>query len=188
MMYYKIINDRQVFSSCHTIQTEEGIWISNPTEEQIAAAGWLPYVPPEVIPEPATEPDYEQVMEAVKKMLASSAADLSDEEALEVAALYPTWSSMIGKEVKAGERYWYDDNLYKVIQPHTVQEDWTPDSVPALFTVVSLEEWPEIPEVITAESPWMKGDKGTWKGKHYICQMDNCVWNPDTYPAAWSEV
>ena len=37
MMYYKMIGDRQVFSDCRTIQTDEGVWISNPTEEQIAA-------------------------------------------------------------------------------------------------------------------------------------------------------
>lgn len=186
MMYYKIINDRQVFSSCHTIQTEEGLWISNPTEEQIAAAGWLPYVPPEVIPEPATEPDYEQVMEAVKKMLASSAADLSDEEALEVAAIYHTWSSMIGKEVKAGERYWYDDNLYKVIQPHTVQEDWTPDSVPALFVVVSIESFPEWVQPTGSHDAYNKGDKVSYSGKHWESTVDGNVWQPGVY--GWNEV
>ena len=56
MMYTKTIAGRQVFSTCATIQTDEGLWISNPTEEQIAAAGWEPYVAPEPEPEPpATE-------------------------------------------------------------------------------------------------------------------------------------
>lgn len=188
-MYTKTINGRQIFSACNTIQTNDGLWVSNPTAEQIAEAGWVEYVPPVIEPEPQLEPEYGDILEAVKKMLSTSTETLSDEDALSVAALFPTWSSVSdGVEVKVGERYWYDGQLYKVIQSHTTQADWTPDVVPALFTVVSLEEWPEIPEVITAESPWMKGDKGTWKGKHYICQMDNCVWNPDTYPAAWSEV
>lgn len=96
-MYYKIINERQVFSACHTIQTSEGIWISNPTEEQIAAAGCLPYVPPEVIPEPATEPDLYEVMEAVKRMLATDTSALSDEDALAVAAYKSSWSALSRK-------------------------------------------------------------------------------------------
>lgn len=40
MMYYKYINDRQVFSQCKVIETNDGIWISNPSEEQILEAGW----------------------------------------------------------------------------------------------------------------------------------------------------
>ena len=123
---------------------------------------------------------------AYRRKIEAAAALQDDEAALESIDLYPKWEA--GIAVTAGERYRFNGKLYRVVQSHTTQADWTPDVVPALFTVVSLEEWPEIPEVITAESPWMKGDKGTWKGKHYICQMDNCVWNPDTYPAAWSEV
>lgn len=32
------------------------------------------------------------------------------------------------------------------------------------------------------------GDKITYNGKHYECIFDNCVWNPDEYPAGWKEV
>lgn len=180
-----MIGDRQVFSTCKSIQTNEGVWISNPTEEQIADAGWLPYVPPVIPPAPALEPDTEEMMEAVKKMFATQTEELTDEDALAVAALFDTWYSKIGSEVAAGKRLWFNEKLYKVLQPHTVQADWTPDITPALYVEVSVIEWPEIPENIPAEAPWMSGDKGTWKEQHYICQMDNCVWNPDQYPAAW---
>lgn len=183
-MYYKIINDRQVFSTCKSIELN-GTWISNPSEKQIEQAGWQVYVPPIVPPQPELEPDYEQVIQAVKKFLSTETEELSDEDALDVAALFPTWASKIDTEVKAGERLWYDGKLYKVIQTHTASNLWTPDHTPALYTEVSIEEWPEIPEVIPSEAPWMKGDRGTWKGIHYICKLDNCVWNPDVYPAAW---
>ena len=36
------------------------------------------------------EPDTEEIMQAVKRMLASSTENLSDEDALNVAALFPT--------------------------------------------------------------------------------------------------
>lgn len=37
-------------------------------------------------------------------MLATDASNLTDEEALEVAALYPTWISKVGDMVTLGER------------------------------------------------------------------------------------
>lgn len=39
-MYYKMIGDRQAFSDCKTIQTNKGVYISNPSERQIYPAGW----------------------------------------------------------------------------------------------------------------------------------------------------
>lgn len=123
MMYYKIIGERTVFSDGKTILTNDGVWISNPSAEQIADAGWQVYVPPVVPPQPETEPDYGDVLAAVKKMFSTETEELSDEEALDVAALFPTWVSKIGTPVSVGERLWYDRKLYKVVQTHTPQED-----------------------------------------------------------------
>ena len=186
MMYYKIINGQEKFSDCRTIQTNEGVFISNPSQQQIFDAGWQIYEPPVVPPTPQTEPDMYDVIEAVKKMLATSTVELSDEDALAVAALYPTWASKVGQTVNMGERYWYDGKLYKVLQSHTVQEDWTPDVSASLFTEVSIEEWPEYVTPSSA-NPYMSGDKVTFNGTHYICVMDNTVWSPSEYPTAWME-
>lgn len=187
-MYYKIINDRKVFSDCNTIQMPDGIWISNPSDKQIADAGWLPYIPPEVIPTPSLEPEYESVVEAVKRMLQTSASELTDEEALEVAALYPTWVSKVGQEVKAGDRFWYDDKLYKVVQTHTVQSDWTPDNTPALFTEVSIEEFPEWKQPTGSQDAYNTGDRVSYNGKHYESLIDGNVWAPDAFPTGWEEI
>lgn len=185
MMYYKMIGDRQVFSDCRTIQTNEGVWISNPTEEQIAAAGWLPYVPPVIPPQPATDPDMGEVMEAVKRMLANSTESLSDEDALNVAALFPTWVSKMGQAVNVGERYWYDGRLWKVIQQHTVQEDWTPDTAVSLYTEVSIEEWPQWVQPTGAQDAYNTGDKVTYEGTHYVSLIDGNVWSPADLPSGW---
>ena len=185
-MYYKIINNRTVFSNCKTIQTNEGAWISNPTAEQIADAGWQVFVPPIVPPQPQTDPDLSQVMQAVKKMLSTETSELSDEDALEVAALFPTFVSKIGQSVPAGERLWWDGRLWKTTQYISeLLANWTPDTAVSLFVEVSIEEFPEIPENIPSTAPWMAGDKGTWQGQHYICKINNTVHNPSQYPAAW---
>ena len=188
MMYYKIVGDREVFSDCRTIQTEEGIWISNPTPEQIAAAGWMEYIPPTPPPpEPMTEPDEFEIVQAVKKMLAQSTENLSDEDALAVAALYPTWISKMSEQVNVGERYWYDGKLWKVVQAHTVQENWTPDVSVSLFTEVTIDEWPEWKQPTGAQDAYMKGDKVTFESKHYVSLMDYNTYSPVAYPQGWEE-
>ena len=50
------------------------------------------------------------------------------------------------------------------------------------------EEWPEYVQPTGAHDAYSTGDKVTWNGKHYICRMDGCVWDPDTYPQAWELV
>lgn len=103
MIYTKDINGRQVFSSCTTIELN-GRWVSNPTEEQIAEAGWGVYTPPAVTTTPISEPTQEELLDAVKAMLRKDTDNLSDEEALGVTALYPTWTSKIGQNLAVGER------------------------------------------------------------------------------------
>lgn len=185
MLYYKIIDDHEVISQCKTLKID-GRWVSNPTEAQIFYDGWQVYTPPPFVPQPQDEPDYEQVVEAVKKMFSTDTDELSDEEALDVAALYPTWRSKIGTEVAVGTRLWDDGKLWKVIQPHTVQEDWRPADAVSLFTEVSIEEWPEWKQPTGATDAYMAGAKVSYENKHWISDIDNNTWAPGVY--GWTEV
>ena len=52
-----------------------------------------------------------------------------------------------------------------------------------------VEEYPAWVEPTGAHDAYHIGDKMTYTdGKRYICQMDNCVWGPDAYPAGWKLV
>ena len=51
-----------------------------------------------------------------------------------------------------------------------------------------VEEYPEYKQPTGAHDAYKTGDKITYNGKKYVCKMDGCVWNPDTYPAGWEEV
>lgn len=186
MTYYKTINGQTVFFKNPLIVGDQQIF--NPTEEMLLAEGWQVYVPPVIPPappEPITEPNLYNVMEAVKKMLSTETDILSDEDALAVAALYPTWISKVEEQVNAGERYWYDGKLYKVVQQHIVQEDWTPDVSASLFTEVSIEEWPLWVQPTGAQDAYMTGDKVTHNDKHWVSDVDNNVWEPLVY--GWTE-
>lgn len=190
MMYYKTIGDRKVFSTCQSIQNNDGSWTCNPTAEQIAAAGWEVYVPPVVPPAPQDEPQMDEIVAAVKKMLSTGAEELSDEDALDVAAIYPTWASFVGKEVKKGQRLWWDGKLWKTTQ--YIQEllsNWTPVAAVSLFTEVSVAEIPDwTPR--TAENAFMKGDKCKHVGFTWESDIDYNTWEPGTVgtEALWHKV
>lgn len=186
-MYYKIINDRTVFSDCKTLYIEaENRWCSNPTEEQIFAEGWQVYVPPVIPPTPQTEPYEEEIVQAVKRMLQSSVEAMTDEEALEVAALFQTWASKIGEQVTAGERLWFNTKLYKVLQPHTVQQDWTPDTAVSLYVEVSIEEIPEWVQPLGAHDAYRLNDKVKHNGHTWQSEIDYNTQEPGVY--GWAQI
>ena len=74
--------------------------------------------------------------------------NLSDNQALKYAAMYPLWSA--GIAVSEGQRYQYNDRLYKVVQAHTTQADWTPDITLSLWAVIDEEHTGTIDDPIPA--------------------------------------
>ena len=122
---------------------------------------------------------------AYRRAIEGAAATQTDEKALEQIDLYPKWEA--GKAVAVGDRYRYGEKLYKVVQAHTTQADWTPDITPALWVVVSVEAWPEWVQPTGAHDAYNKGDKVTFEGDHYISLIDGNVWSPAAYPAGWEK-
>ena len=53
-------------------------------------------------------------------------------------------------------------------------------------TPPEVDDYPVWVQPTGAHDAYKTGDKMTYTdGKRYICQMDNCVWGPDVYPAGW---
>ena len=50
------------------------------------------------------------------------------------------------------------------------------------------EEYPPYVQPTGAHDAYNTGDKITYNGKKYECQMNGCVWNPDDYPQGWKLV
>lgn len=122
---------------------------------------------------------------ALRPYIEKAAISLTDEDALQAVELFPQW--VVEHAYVVGERLQYNGVLYRVAQAHTSQADWTPDITPALFVVVSLDEWPEFVQPTGAHDAYNKGDKVTFEGKHYISLIDGNVYSPATYPAGWQE-
>ena len=107
-----------------------------------------------------------------------------DETALTGIALYPVWSSEIS--ILVNDRYQYNNKLYKCVQAHTTQADWTPDKTPALWVEVSLDEFPEWKQPAGAHDAYAKGDKVKHHDKKWDSTADANVWEPGVY--GWSEI
>ena len=121
----------------------------------------------------------------VRAAMDTAGAQLDDAAALDAMAIYPAWE--IGAAYATNDRRRYGVNLYKCVQAHTSQADWTPDATPALWVKVSVEEWPEFVQPTGAHDAYNTGDKVTYNGKRYISLIDGNVYSPDAYPAAWEE-
>ena len=57
--------------------------------------------------------------------------DVDDATAYRMREFYPEWQS--GQSYPIGYKLQYGGRLYRVIQAHTSQDDWTPDAVASLF-------------------------------------------------------
>lgn len=127
--------------------------------------------------------------EEVSRMLIASQINslaVDDSTALRMREFYPLWEA--GQDYTAGFRLRYGGLLYKVLQAHTSRETWAPDAAPSLFAKVLIPDENVIPEWEQPDSTnaYAKGDKVTHKGKTWVSDVDNNLWEPGIY--GWIEV
>ena len=115
----------------------------------------------------------------LRQLIEQLAVTMSDETALTGVELFPTW--VVGKAYAASDRAQYNGTLYKCVQAHTSQADWMPDATPALWVVVSIEDYPEWVQPTGAHDAYNTGDKVSYNGKHYVCTIDSNTYAPDVY-------
>lgn len=128
---------------------------------------------------------------AIREAMDYAGASLTEEMALSCAYLYRPWA--VGVAYAVDERLTYgvnkvgDPQLYKVVQAHTSQSDWTPDITPALFTAIGLTEtgYPVWSKPTGAHDAYNKGDIVSYNDVLYKSLIDGNVYSPDEYPAGW---
>ena len=57
----------------------------------------------------------------------------------------------------------------------------TPDATPALWVVVTVEEWPEWVQPTGAQDAYAKDAKVTHNEERWISDVDSNVWEPGVY-------
>ena len=132
-----------------------------------------------------------QAAEQLRRALQMVSAGLTDEQAMEVAAIYDPWvvnkAYAVGDLVTFGENSVGDPQLYRVAQAHTSQTDWLPDTTPALYTAIGLDDsgYPVWSQPTGAHDAYNAGDVVSYNGSLYRSLIDGNVYAPDTYPAGW---
>lgn len=123
----------------------------------------------------------------LRPYIEKAALSLDDADALEAKELYPQWSEDV-VTYEVGQRVRYNGILYKVLQKHTSQPNWTPANAPSLFAKVLIPDPEVIPDWEQPDStnPYQIGDKVRFEGKIYESVIANNVWAPNVY--GWKEV
>lgn len=108
---------------------------------------------------------------------------LTDSDALAVKSVYPDWGTLIGKTVKKDEKMQCDGKLWKVLQEHTVQEQWKPGTgTESLYTeiVESAAGTEDDPIPYDNNMELEQGKYYSQDGEVYLCTRDTeiPVYNP----------
>jgi hypothetical protein len=115
----------------------------------------------------------------LRPFIVKASASLDDTDALEAVELFEPWAA--GVDYAADQRIRYGDKLYRVVQAHTSQADWTPDITPALYAEVAKpgDGTRDNPIPYSGNMALEQGKYYTQGGVVYLCTRDtvNPVYN-----------
>lgn len=114
--------------------------------------------------------------------------DIDETTASENANMFISWSENVKYSINTLLQY--NGSLYRVLQEHTSQSDWTPDKTPSLYKVLGIGENGilEWSQPISSVDAYNIGDEVMYNGVHYRSTIDNNVWSPEAYPQGWEVV
>lgn len=112
----------------------------------------------------------------LRDLTEKGSASLSDEDAIAAPELFPAWKA--GEAYEVGKRIAYNGKLYKVVQAHTSQADWTPDVAKSLFTEVAKGgqgDTPDNPIPYNNNMELVKDKYYLQSGVVYVCFRDTGI-------------
>lgn len=127
-----------------------------------------------------------QMAKQLRQAIQFQVVSLPDEQAILIPSVFPRWDSTV--TYQTGDRVQYGELLYKCLQSHTAQADWTPDAAVSLWVRIDdpAEEWPEWRQPQGAHDAYALGAKVSHNGKHWTSDVAANVWEPGVY--GWTEV
>lgn len=133
--------------------------------------------------------DILQQAQAIRNAMGKVTATLTDAQAIEVKELYPLWATDTAYTADTVVRY--NDKLYRCLQSHTAQSDWTPDATPALWVEIAPKgEYREIKDGMLSTEAFTLGEIGWYKEKDNLFKslIPANTYTPETYPSGWEQV
>lgn len=132
-----------------------------------------------------------QAAEQLRRALQLYAGTLPEEQALEVAMVYPAYET--GRAYAAGQYITHgtdangDPKLYRVEQGHTSAAEWPPEEAPALYTRIGLSSsgWPVWSPPTGAQDAYNTGDIVSHRGTLYKSKIDGNTTEPGADDRWW---
>ena len=123
-----------------------------------------------------------ELAKKLRPLIEKAAISLDDTDALEAIQLFPEWTSNVDKYEK-DVRVRFNNVLYRCLQEHIPQENWTPIAAPSLWAKVLIPSSDVIPEWEQPDSTnaYQVGDKVSHNGKTWENTIANNVWEPGVY-------
>ena len=122
---------------------------------------------------------------------------LPDAIALPLLEIYDEWNpdgiAYIGKDTATEDKpasiVRRNGSLYRCLQSHTSQENWTPENSPSLWVLIDdpAIEWPEWKQPTGAHDAYSLGAKVSHNGKKWISQIEANTVEPGTDDRYWKE-
>ena len=121
----------------------------------------------------------------LRPLIEKAAQSLNDADSFEAVQLFEHWKS--GKPYLKDEKLQYNGELYKVLQAHTSQSDWTPDVAVSLYVKIDdpAIEYPEWKQPLGAHDAYSLGAKVTHNGKRWHSIIDYNIYEPGV--SSWVE-
>lgn len=141
-----------------------GMIVTHPSGSQLF---WLKKVDPQVVQEMGLE---DQVVEDTSQYFQDFTLPVEWEE---------------GRQYSVGDEIQYGDKYFKVLQAHTAQGDWKPESTPALFTEIdpfNIMDWVMPTGAHDAPST---GDFRTYNGSVWRSKIDGNTTQPGSDDRWW---
>ena len=123
-----------------------------------------------------------------RSFIEKMAESVDDETAKSHKDVFPLWKG--GVEYKKDFRVRYNEVLYKVLQDHVSQLNWTPDTAVSLYVRVDdpTIEWPEWIQPQGSHDAYPLGYKVSHNSHHWISLVDANVWEPsEENPTLWEK-
>lgn len=207
MEYAKLINGK--LTKCVIFPNGLGVlngrFKKNPTHEEIISAGYLPI---EETAEPESKEGFIKASKWVqtdnaivkkwtmkrdmrplsqgeisKKLIEQQINTLAvdDNTALRMKSYYPEWAS--GVSYSVGYKVQYNGKLWRVVQAHTSQADWTPEAVASLWEQINETHDGTIYDAIPYD-----GNMTLENGKYYTQNDVIYICTRDTYNPVYNSL
>lgn len=110
----------------------------------------------------------------------------SDFQALQVASIYPDWH--VGVDYRVGQVVRHGGGLYRCVQAHASQADWTPEATASLWNAITLDGGVEVWEQPAgAHDAYNVGDRVMHEGAEWVSRINGNTTVPGSDDRYWEK-